>query len=51
MDRTQEVARRLVVARGNRAVVLEPGEEVLHEVARLVQVIVVAAQLFAAAAR
>ena len=51
MDRPQEVARRLVVARGNSAVLLEPGKKVLNEVALLVQVFVVAARLLAVAAR
>ena len=47
----QEIARRLVVARGNGTVLLEPGKKVLNQVALLVQVPVVAARLLAVAAR
>ena len=35
MDGTQEVARGLVIARGNGAVLLEPGEKVLNQVTSL----------------
>ena len=51
MDGTEEVASRLVVASGDGAVLLEPGEEVLDEVASLVEMAVVVARLLARAAR
>ena len=37
MDGTQEVARGLVITRGNGAVLSEPGEEVLNQVTSLAQ--------------
>ena len=40
MDGAQKVSRGLVVARGNGMVLLEPGEEVLCQVTRLVQLAV-----------
>ena len=43
MDGTREVARGFVITRGNGAALLEPGEEVLDQVARLVQMAVIAA--------
>ena len=51
MNRAEEVAGGLVVASRNGAVLLEFGEEVLDEVAGLVQVLVMAALLLARAAR
>lgn len=44
MDGAKEVACRLVVARCDGAVLLETGEEVLDQVASLVQVLVIAAR-------
>jgi len=41
MDGAQEVTCGLVVARGNGAVLLEPGKEVLDQVTGLVQLMVV----------
>lgn len=46
---TQKVASCLVITRRNGAV--KPGKEVLNQVASLVQVLVIAARLFARAAR
>ena len=43
MDGAQEVTRSLVATRSNGSVLLEPGEEVLDQVAGLVQVAVIAA--------
>ena len=43
MDGAQEVTCGLVVARSNGAVLLEPGKEVLNQVAGLVQMAVIAA--------
>ena len=42
MDGAQEVARGFVIARGNGAVLLEPGKEVLNQVTGLVQLAVTA---------
>ena len=47
MDGTQEVARGLVVARGNGAALLESSKKVFNQVTRLVQVAVIAALMFA----
>ena len=49
MDGAQEVARGLVVAHGNGAVLLEPGKEVLDQVTGPVQVAVIAALVLARA--
>ena len=43
MDGAQEVACGFVVARGNGAVLLEPGKEVLNQMTGLVQLAVIAA--------
>lgn len=43
MDGTQEVARSLVVARGNNAVLLEASEEVLYQAPSLVELTVILA--------
>ena len=43
MDGAQEISRGLVVARGNGAVLLEPGKEVLNQVTGLIQLAVTAA--------
>ena len=43
MDGAQEVARSFVLARGNGAVLLEPGKEVLNQVTGLIQLAVTAA--------
>lgn len=51
MNGTEEVASGLVVARGNSPELLEPGEEVLDQVASLVQVPVIFARLPARAQR
>lgn len=51
MDCAEEVASRLVVTRGDGAVLLEAGKEVLDQMARLVQVAVIRTRLAAAAAR
>lgn len=51
MNRAEEVAGGLVVASRNGAVLLEFGEEVLDEVACLVQMLVMAARLLARGAR
>ena len=47
MGDAQEVARGLVVARGNGAVLLEPRKEVLDQVTGLVQVAVIGALVLA----
>ena len=51
MNGAQEVASRFVVARGDGSVLLEAGEEVLDQMARLVQRPVMIARLFAPGAR
>jgi len=51
MNCPQEVARSFVVAHGDCAVLLEPGKEVLNQVARLVQVTVMATLVLARADR
>ena len=47
MDGTKEVDCRFVVTRGDGAVLLESGKEVLDQVARLVQVTVVGSRVLA----
>ena len=47
MDGTKEVERRFVVTRGDGAVLLESGKEVLDQVARLVQVPVIGSRMLA----
>ncbi len=51
MDGAQEVARGLVVARGNGPILLEPGKEVLNDMACLVQSAITLARLLVGAAR
>lgn len=46
MDAPQKVARSLVIARSNSPVLLQACEEVLDQMARLVQMVVIFARLF-----